>query len=172
MALACRPKGPFMIAGWEAFFEAEAGASASLAGLIFVGVSINISRIVSIPKLPGRAIQALAVLLAVLVSSLVLLVPGQDALEVGLEVVAVGLVVWASNLTIDIKNYGLTDAEHKRSHVMVVLLDMVATSLYVVSGVSIVVWGPVGVYVLVPATVASFVKAIVDAWVLLVEINR
>jgi hypothetical protein len=31
--------------GWENFFIAEMGASAALVGLIFVGVSINLTRI-------------------------------------------------------------------------------------------------------------------------------
>ncbi len=43
--------------GWENFFVAEVGASAALAGLIFVGVSINLNRILSLPRLPDRALR-------------------------------------------------------------------------------------------------------------------
>ncbi len=62
---------------WESFFVAEAGASAALAGLVFVGVSINLDKVLRAPGLPGRAGEALVVLLAVLITSSLLLVPGQ-----------------------------------------------------------------------------------------------
>jgi len=54
---------------WQSFFVAEAGASAALTGLVFVGVSINLSRILSFPKLPSRAFGALLLLLTILISS-------------------------------------------------------------------------------------------------------
>ncbi len=42
---------------WHDIFIATAGASAALTGLIFVEVSINLSRILAIPTLPGRAVK-------------------------------------------------------------------------------------------------------------------
>ncbi|HYB02575.1 MAG TPA: hypothetical protein VED37_20280 [Ktedonobacteraceae bacterium] len=63
--------------GWENFFIAEVGASAALLGLIFVGVSINLTRILSISGLPNRALLALIILLTILVISSLLLVPEQ-----------------------------------------------------------------------------------------------
>ncbi len=161
-----------MITGWENFFEAEVGASAALAGLIFVGVSINITRIISIPRLPARAIQALAILLAILVVSLLLLVPGQSISVVGLEILIIGFVVWGANFRIDIRNYKLTGKQYRKSYIWNVLLDQLATILYIVSGIATIFFGAVGIYLLVPATILSFLKAMIDAWVLLVEINR
>ena len=49
--------------GWENFNIAEVGASAALLGLLFVGVSINLARIISLPGLPNRALLALIILL-------------------------------------------------------------------------------------------------------------
>lgn len=60
---------------WESFFTAEVGASAALAGLIFVGVSINLTRIISLPGLPNRALLTLCLLLAILVISSLMLIP-------------------------------------------------------------------------------------------------
>ena len=48
---------------WVNFFFAEVGASAALTGLVFVGVSINLKRILSLPKLPNRALEAPVLLL-------------------------------------------------------------------------------------------------------------
>ncbi len=52
--------------GWENFFIAEVGASVALTGLIFVGVSINLTRILSLTGLPNRALLALTLLLTIL----------------------------------------------------------------------------------------------------------
>src|SRR5947208_9009881 len=65
------------ITNWETFFAAEVAASAALVGLIFVGLSINLTRILSIPRLPNRALQSLIVLLTILVVSSLVLVPAR-----------------------------------------------------------------------------------------------
>src|SRR2546421_10228773 len=88
--------------GWENFFIAEVGASAALVGLIFVGVSINLTRIISLPGLPNRALLALIVLLAILVVSSLLLVPGQSVTLVGIEVLVVGFIVWITATLLDV----------------------------------------------------------------------
>jgi hypothetical protein len=54
---------------WGDFFVAQAGAAVALAGLVFVGVSINLDKIIAIPSLPGRALEAMVLLVAVLVES-------------------------------------------------------------------------------------------------------
>jgi len=43
---------------------------------------------------------------------------------------------------------------------------------YIIAGTAILINGASGVYWLVPAVIFSFLKAILDAWVLLVEFNR
>jgi hypothetical protein len=53
--------------GWDNFFLRSLGASAALTGLIFVGVSINHTRIMASPYLPNRALEALLALVSVLV---------------------------------------------------------------------------------------------------------
>jgi modulator of FtsH protease len=63
------------MSGWNGFLVAQVGASAALAGLVFVGVSINLTRILSTGSLPEYALQALVLLLAVLVISSLLLAP-------------------------------------------------------------------------------------------------
>ncbi len=47
------------MSGWENFLVAQVGASAALAGLVFVGVSINLARILSSGSLPEYALEAL-----------------------------------------------------------------------------------------------------------------
>jgi modulator of FtsH protease len=49
----------YSTAGWDSSFVAEVGAPAALAGLLFVAVSINLTRILQFPQLPGRAAETL-----------------------------------------------------------------------------------------------------------------
>jgi hypothetical protein len=79
---------------WHDFFLAAAGAAAVLAGLVFVGVSINLEMIMSDPAygLAGRALEALVLLVAVLIVTLLLLVPSQGRVLAGAEVLAVGVL--------------------------------------------------------------------------------
>ena len=78
---------------WHDFFLAQAGAAGVLTGLVFVAVSINLQKIVSDPRsgLAGRAEEALVLLVAVLVASVLVLVPGQGLGMLGAEVLVVGL---------------------------------------------------------------------------------
>ena len=49
----------YSTAEWESLFVAEAGASAALAGLLFVAISINLERILQGAGLSGRAGEAM-----------------------------------------------------------------------------------------------------------------
>ena len=66
------------IAGhWTDFFIAEVGATAALAGLIIVAISINVQQILSIGHLPGRAREALTLLFGALLICSLALIPGK-----------------------------------------------------------------------------------------------
>ena len=66
----------FEISPWKDLFVASAGASAALAGLVFVAVSINIDRILKFKGLPARALQTVLLLLSVVLVSIIGLIPG------------------------------------------------------------------------------------------------
>ncbi len=89
---------------WYEFFLAAAGAAGVLTGLVFVGVSINLDKIMSNPTygLTGRALEALILLLAVLVATILLLVPGQGTVLAGVAVLAVGIADWVAIVAIQL----------------------------------------------------------------------
>lgn len=157
---------------WSGFFMAEVGASAALTGLIFVGVSINLTRILALPRLPNRALLALVILLTMLVVSSLLLVPGQPLWLVGSETLAIGLVSWLVAIRLDVITLRRTDSQYRFAYLGNIALTQLAILPYIVGGVLILLRGALGLYALVVAVVFSFVKAVLDAWVLLVEINR
>jgi hypothetical protein len=82
---------------WTNFLIAAAGASAALAGLVIVAISVNISRILSFRHLPSRAAATIGTLLLILVASMAGLIP-QSLEAFGIEMVFFGMVCWLQQL--------------------------------------------------------------------------
>jgi hypothetical protein len=165
------------MADWHDFFLATAGAAAVLAGLVFVGVSINLEMIVAHPRygLTGRALEALVLLVAVLIVTTLLLVPAQGTMVAGVEILAVGIADWAAIVAIQmlqLRNWHSLEANLRWHLVPRAILGQVATLPLVAAGIAVLSWGVSGLYLLVAGVVLSFLDAVVDAWVLLVEIQR
>ena len=59
-----------------------------------MAISINLDRILQGTGLPGRAGEAMVLLVAVLVVSMLGLVPGQSPTMLGAELLGTGLVAW------------------------------------------------------------------------------
>jgi hypothetical protein len=162
----------YSTAGWESLFVAETGASAALAGLLFVAVSINLARILQGPGLPGRAGEAIALLIAVLVVSTLALVPGQSRAVLGAELLAAGLCAWALQLGIHVRAVRGHVAPSRAVLGGRIVLAQCAALPFVVAGASLLLRAGGGLYWLVPGVVLCLVVAVLDAWVLLVEILR
>ncbi len=162
---------------WHDFFLAVAGAAAVIAGLVFVGVSINLDTIMSNPTygLAGRALEALVLLVAVLIATILLLVPDQGMVLAGAEVLAVGVVDWVAVVVIQmlvVRNWHLLEPTLRWNFVPRVVLCQLATLPIVAAGIGLMGWGLGGLYWLVVGVVLSFLVAVAEAWVLLVEIHR
>ena len=159
--------------GWGELFLAEAGASAALGGLLFVAVSINLERIVALRSLPGAALGTIVLLVAVLMVSTFGLVPAQPRWVFGSEVLVVGLVAWSILTGIWIRTLQAPIPNQPRFvPVISVVLTQAATLPMVVAGVSLLLEAGGGLYWLVPGVSFSLVVAVVNAWVLLVEVVR
>jgi hypothetical protein len=162
---------------WHDFFLAQAGAAGVLTGLVFVGVSINLEKILSEPGsgLPGRAAEALILLVAVLTASLLLLVPGQGRVMVGAEVIVVGLAAWGWIVAIQLpllRRWQTMRPDLRVSFVVRVAMGQIATIPTIVAGIAVLAGGLGGLYWLVVGMAFSILAALFEAWVLLIEINR
>lgn len=160
------------MSGWENFFVAEVGASAALAGLLFVAVSVNLTQILSIPGLPGRAGMTLIVLGQVLLIATCLLVPAQSLARAGVETLVIGAIAWVALVVIERQIPRPEYAGARRDVVMRQILGQLATLPFIVAGLLMPAANPDGLDWTVPGVVFSFVYVFVQAWVLLVEINR
>src|ERR1700761_9479451 len=106
------------MSGWNDFFVAEVAASAALAGLVIVAISINLNRIVSYPWLPGRAAETLVAPTGVLVVSSYMLVPRQPVGQLAAELLSTGTVMWLMPGVIQLRALGKQHDVPRRSLVV------------------------------------------------------
>lgn len=153
-------------------FVATAGAAATLTGLIFVGVSINLSKILSFRTLPTRALLSITLLFTILALSIIFLIPKQSIKALGVEVMIVAILAWVAVTLLDVFVLRRVETEYKRQQIFSTVLDQAAILPYLIDGILLLGSDEAGVRWMVPAFLFSFLKAILDAWVLLVEIHR
>ncbi len=154
---------------WSDLFVAAAGASAALAGLLFVAVSINLDRIIGEEGLPERALEAVLMLVAVLVVSIIGLIPGQSRGAFGAELfVTAGILGFAVLRPIRVR-----PAHAPRNYLLGRwALRLGGTVPLIVGAGSVMNGNGGGLYWVVAGIVFAILAAIANAWVLLVEILR
>jgi hypothetical protein len=158
---------------WKDLFVAVAGASAALAGLLFVAVSINVERIVKYEGLPERGIEALAMLLVPLIVSIAGLLPGQSHVAFGAELAMITAVLIAVMLKLPISRKFSKDLEAPPYYVfMRRLVRLSGTVLLAIGALAELFAVAGGLYWVAGAIVVLILGAVINAWVLLVEILR
>lgn len=162
---------------WETFAAANAGAAAALAGLLFVGVSINVNVIVQSPRVTGRAFEAFMMLVTVLVVSVLVLVPGIPTTALGIALVVFGAAVWVIVTREALGAFprfgGSDDGTAPRGSATArTALGQLAVVPIVIAGVTLLAGSGGGLYWLAPAVILAYVSALANAWVLLIEILR
>ncbi len=155
---------------WTDMFVAAAGASAALAGLIFVAVSINVDRILKLEGVPERAMQALGQLIIVVVISILMLAPGQSSTALGVEATAFGAAaVVGSWLTL---RAAVAEAIPRGGLAARSLVVALGTVPFLIGGISLIAESGGGLYWILAGIVLATMGSVVNAWVLLVEILR
>jgi len=160
-------------AQWQPFFIAMITAAASLTGLLFVAVSINLDRIAAKDGgfLPLRAMQTLATLLLVVLSCSLTLVP-QSVRILGLEI----FLLAAPALVLTTRGQLYHRQKNKKDPLYWYVSWMAGTAMATVpataAGLSLLLHGGGGLYWLMAAALLGLVGAVYGAWVLLVEIVR
>jgi hypothetical protein len=158
---------------WSSFFLAITSAGAALCGLIFVALSLNLQRIIKLRALVGRAGEAVAILLATVIFSLVCLAPQLTDTILGLLVIAGGIFLWIFITTLNRSAY----REQKGTlpmHLFVTrfMLTQIAILPIIISGISLMLGVGGGLAWLAFGLSFSLIVGVFDAWVLTIEILR
>ena len=158
-------------ADWSDLFVASAGATAALAGLLVVAVSINVERIVHGQGLPERALEALVTLLGALVASIVGLVPDLSRTALGAALLASANVCVAAVAALLVRRlpYRVVPAQVVAGQVVVAVAG---TLPFVIGGASVLAEAGGGLHWVAGGIVGALVGTVLNAWVLLVEILR
>ena len=161
-----------MTGAWANFFISQCGDSAALLGLLFVSVSLNLSRILAYPDLPNRALMAMLLLLAVLIVASLMLIPGQPMVVNGVEVLCVGFSICAAGAITGAGSIRNASPDLRGQAIRRFALLALAILPYMVAGIMLLVGHATALYWLAAGTILSFVTSATEAWVLLVERNR
>lgn len=166
---------PADIALWTPFFSVVAQIGATLAGLLFVGLTISLQHLLAARGYLARAFAALYLQFEILVIGLLGLVPGQPAMALGIELIVVslafltGISLFTRNFPED-ENSAVLGSSGARVTRMV--LTFAGTLLPTASGIGLIAGWRGSLYLLIPGIVACVYPAIGNAWVFAVEIPR
>ncbi|HXM00414.1 MAG TPA: hypothetical protein VN932_10830 [Rhizomicrobium sp.] len=163
------------ISVWAGFFAIVAQIGATLAGLLFVGLTISLGHVLAARGYLARAFAALFLQLNILLLGLFGLVPGQPPAILGAEFIVTGLALLAG-----ISAFSRNFPEDGNSavlgsgipRVMRTVLMLCGTLFPVASGIALIAGWHGALYLLVPGIVACVYPAVGYAWVFAVEIPR
>ncbi len=154
------------VSEWADFANTVAGGAAALAGLLFVGLSLNLAEVLKYPGVPARAAVTLGLTIAILLTAIFVATPGQDPRVLAVEIAVIG--IFGALVA------GLYQREERsRARTMyLTLLPLVPAVLLIVGAVSLWLQRGGGLYWVTASVTTGFVAASANAWVLLVEIKR
>jgi modulator of FtsH protease len=162
-----------MTEGWGDFFVAVTGAAAALAGLIIVAMSVTIKEILASRALPSRAATTISSLVLILVVAVLALIPHQPDVALGIEI-TVAAVVGLAPPVIMVQRMA-TDDSYQRStisRVFIGILGIVPIALAVLAGLFLIAESAAALPLVAASCVTVFAASMLNAWVLLVEIQR
>jgi hypothetical protein len=155
---------------WRDYFVMVGGGAASLTGLVFVAMSLHLSDIVSVPTHRHRARTLLTALTAVFIRCGLVLMGGQSARAVGVELFVV--LVGAEVVVLRSLNQALRDSGAAQHGVLSRTLGYAACLIVEQTGAAILFFGHAwGLYAVGAGMMASFLFIVSGAWLLLVGVE-
>ncbi|MEI9997079.1 MAG: hypothetical protein WDM91_20960 [Rhizomicrobium sp.] len=159
---------------WHDYFITVAQVSATLAGLLFVGLTISLGHVLAGNGYMSRAFVSLFLQFEMLLIGIFGVVPGQPAWVVGGEFIVTGLAV-LTGTSVFVANFpedpGSVLGSRGPRGVRTVLA-WTATLMPVAAGGGLIAGWPGALYFLIPAQIACLYLSIGNAWVFAVEIPR
>lgn len=157
------------LAAWNDFANTVAGGAAALAGLLFVGLSLNLAEVLEYRGVPSRAAATLGLTVAILLTAIFVATPGQGRHALSIEMAVLGLVTAA--LVVEAMRHQRA-SPHRARVLTSMLMLLLPAVLLVVAAVSLWCQRGGGLYWVTASVTTGFVAATANAWVLVVELKR
>jgi hypothetical protein len=157
---------------WHDLFIAVAGAAGALLGLIFVAISISVDKILERQHMSQLTFQPISLLLGILFISIFVLIPQQSATILGIEILLSAIVLWWFNMRSDLAVYRQLEPEKKKYYHRNIVFSQLTILPFLAAGILEITTGNIGLYLTVPGIMFSFIKATLNSWGILVELNR
>jgi modulator of FtsH protease len=163
---------------WESFFVTAGGAAAVLAGLIFVGISINLQKLLERTIVSRGAWVSLLTLMEVLLISLFVLIPEQSQVVLGIEMGGIGLICWVIICIVIFYQFahshrdGFLEGQTWQGRLAMILLSQLITVPFIIGGILLFLNNASGIYWALPGILSALPYSLYMGWVLTVEVNR
>lgn len=154
---------------WTTMYGAVAGSAATLAGLLFVALTVNLARILPDASHVARAREALGGLLSLLVLAILILIPGQPHAALGGEMLAMAAALAAVSVRLQRETIRRLQPGRRAQWVLRMLPVNLGTAAIAVTGVSLIAGGGGGLYWLVATVLVYFLRSALNTWTLVVE---
>jgi hypothetical protein len=151
---------------WQTFYATIAGATAALAGLLFVALSLHLRAIITNPALLGQAREALGGFLSILVLAILVLIPGQGRHLLGAELIASGFVLVFFSVHLQRQTLRHLPAQHRLHLVLHLAPINLGTAMILIAGISLLLGQGGGLFWLMPTVLLYLLNALNNAWML------
>ncbi|MBV9021270.1 MAG: hypothetical protein JOZ71_11200 [Ktedonobacteraceae bacterium] len=155
---------------WQAMYTTVASATATLTGLLFIALSLDLSTIIKMPTYRARARETLGGLLCLLVLSIFLLIPGQDRRVLGGELIAGSLIMAVVGIRFQLQTLKKMDAGRRMRWAMRLLVLNLGTLTILIAGISLTIGQFGGLLWLVPTILIDLLWSLNNVWLLVVRV--
>ncbi|GAB08677.1 hypothetical protein GOARA_015_00150 [Gordonia araii NBRC 100433] len=168
------------LAPWADFNVAIAGASAALAGLIIVAVSVNLERILVSPAIPARTGAAIGALTLAVAAACLALIPDQSLFLLGLEILIGAVLVGWLALLASLRIYRIATAAQdpllpKPPRMWPpgkIAMSVASPLLFVIGGAILLTGDVAGLNWIAAGSLTAIVAGVALSWIVLIEVRR
>jgi modulator of FtsH protease len=147
---------------WGTFAVGLTTASGALTGLVFVAVSIRVKEVLDDPFHRRRTESTFVILLSILTISLLMLIPKQGRVPLGIEILLIGLIL-AFRAT---HTWAVVRSSLRREAVVSYAVGTFGHVLLFLGAIGLLAEAAGGLYVIAAALLLELVRALSDIWVL------
>ena len=153
---------------WRDFGVTVAGLAGALTGLLFVAVSLKSEALARSRSLSFRAAQTLVLFMTAAIAAILLVAP-QPGSALGAELLAVTAVSGIALLVFD-RRAGHDQDSGVARYIERASPNLITAVLVALAGLTLLLTAGGGLYWMIPATLASLVGGVINAWLFLVKV--